>query len=143
MSFNRSAVQFIRIPGAAALFNWRSIMLKFIRTTHDAGGQLRPFPSAAWQFWQEHGQTAGQLLRPETPLTFDEFLLAAAEQAFECITDGPQPTSDAAYLAWCLLRLVEFGMAAVIIDPPTPLESAPSRQLPLEYIIPNRVTAIQ
>jgi hypothetical protein len=117
-------------------------MLKFIRTTHDAGGQLRHFPSAAWQFWQAHGQTAGQLLRPETPLTFDEFLLAAQEQAFECITDGPQPTADAAYLAWCLLRLVEFGMAAVIIGPPTPPESTSPAQLPLAYIIPNRVTVI-
>jgi hypothetical protein len=110
-------------------------MLKFIRTTHDAQGQLHPFPSTAWQFWQEHGQNAGQLLRLETPLTFDEFLLAAEEQAFECITDGPQPTADAAYLAWCLLRLVELGMAAVLIETPTPPEPVPTSQLPLAYLI--------
>ena len=117
-------------------------MLKFIRTTHDVQGQLRHFPPPAWQFWQEHGHVAGQLLRSEEAMTFEELLLAAEEYTFEYITDGPQPTADEKYLAWCLLRLVDFGMAAVILPSPTPPEPEPASQLPLQYAIPNTVTLI-
>ena len=113
-------------------------MLKFIRTTHDAHGRARQFPEAAWRFWQENGEVVGRLLRPEVALAFDEILVAAEEYAFEYITDGPQPSADEQYLAWCLLRLVEFGMAAVIVVPPTPPELEP--QQPLQYTIPSRVT---
>jgi hypothetical protein len=117
-------------------------MLKFIRTTHDAQGRLRSFPPAAWQFWQEHGHTAGQLLRPEEAMTFAELLITAEEHAFEFITDGPQPTSDAQYLAWCLLRLVDYGMAAAVSTPPTSSDPEPVQQLPLQYTIPTTVTLI-
>lgn len=117
-------------------------MLKFIRTTHDAQGQVRHFPPAAWQFWQEHGHVAGQLLRPEEAMTFAELLITAEEHAFEFIADGPQPTADAQYLAWCLLRLVDYGMAAAVITSPAPPEPEPAEELLLQYAIPNTVTLI-
>ena len=117
-------------------------MLKFIRTTHDSQGRVRHFPPVAWQFWQEHGHTAGQLLRLEEAMTFAELLTEAKEHAFEHITDGPQPTADEKYLAWCLLRLVDYGMAAVILPSPTPPEPEPASLLPLQYAIPTTVTLI-
>ena len=117
-------------------------MLKFIRTTHNAQGRVRHFPPATWQFWQEHGHVAGQLLRPEEAITFAEFLITAEEHAFEFITDGPQPTADAQYLAWCLLELVDYGMAAAVITSPTIPEPEPAEQLPLQYTIPAIVTLI-
>lgn len=115
-------------------------MLKFIRTTHDSHGQPRQFPRAAWQFWQVHGEVVGRLLRAEIALSFDEILTSAEEYAFEYITDGPQPAADEHYLAWCLLRLVEYGMAAVIVTSPTPPELAP--QQPLQYTIPIHVSLL-
>ncbi|MCI0395035.1 MAG: hypothetical protein L0332_34765 [Chloroflexi bacterium] len=93
----------------------------FIRTTHDAHGRPRPFPPTAWAFWfNGGGGLVGQIVRPETPLSFDEIVAACREAAFEYVTDGPQPAAEEGTVALCLVRLLEWGMVTAVPIPPTP-----------------------
>ena len=91
------------------------IQLKFIRTTHDQNGRSRPFPPEAWQFWREHGAPVGDILRPETPLTLAEIITASREYALEYPESGVYANLTDEYVVWCLLKLCEAGMAAVVI----------------------------
>ena len=89
--------------------------LKFIRTTHDQNGRCRPFPPEAWQFWREHGAAVGVILRPESPLTLAEIVTASREYALEYPESGAHADLTEGHVAWCLLKLCETGMAAVVI----------------------------
>lgn len=83
--------------------------IRFIRTTHQ-NGHFRLFPPEALQFWREHGSLVGQVLRPESALTFAE--LAAACQ--ENVTADFSLPLDETYIAWVLIKLLEYGMAATV-----------------------------
>jgi len=93
--------------------------LRFVRTTH-LNGQMRSFPRQAWQFWYSTGGVVGELVRPETPMTLAEIAAACQEAAFDTIADGPHPETDEAYVAWCLLKLSEYGMVAPVFVTPRP-----------------------
>lgn len=97
-------------------------MIRFIRTTHHHG-RPRSFPVEARQFWQEHGAIVGEVLRPETPLTFAEVVTATREYALETPENGLYWTLTEEQIAWCLLKLLEHGLAAV--HPP----SSPTRSI--------------
>jgi hypothetical protein len=104
----------------------------FIRNTHDRNGRVRVLTPAAWQFWQEHGHMVGSALRLETPLPLPAIVEACLELAEEQADCGPFPEENEQYVAWCLLKLVEHDLAAIVI-PDTPITPQPiySIQLPL------------
>ncbi|MBP8003240.1 MAG: hypothetical protein KA314_26270 [Chloroflexi bacterium] len=92
--------------------------LRFARTTH-INGRMRSFPRQAWQFWYSTGGIVGEIVRPETSMTLAEIAAACQEAAFDTIADGPHPETDEAYVAWCLLKLSEYGMVAPVLTPTT------------------------
>lgn len=92
--------------------------LRFVRTTH-VNGQMCSFPREAWQFWYSTGGIVGELVRPETPMTLAEIAAACQEAAFDTISDGPHPETNEAYVAWCLVKLIEYGMVALVLMPTT------------------------
>ncbi len=87
----------------------------FVRMTHE-NGRCRSFPPEAMQFWREYGAAVGEVLRIETPLTFAELVAASREYALEYPESGLYLMLDEAHIAWCLIRLLEFGMAGVAIE---------------------------
>ena len=90
--------------------------LKFIRTTHDDNGRCRSFQPDAWQFWREHGAAVGGALRAESSLTLMEIVLACRDHALEYPESGIYAALTEEYVAWCLLKLCEYGMAAAVIE---------------------------
>ena len=113
----------------------------FIRNTHDRNGRMRLLTPRAWQFWQQQGHIVGSILRPETPLPLPAIVEACLEQAEEQADSGPHPEENEQYVAWCLLKLVEHNLAAIII-PDNPLSPQPiySVQLPLARLTDRQVS---
>ena len=93
--------------------------VKFIRTTHE-DGRCRSFPAEAWEFWREHGAIVGEMLRPETPLTFAEIVTVSREAALEYPETGLFLILDEKHITWCLIKLLEYGMAGVVTVPSGP-----------------------
>ena len=89
--------------------------VKFIRTTHE-NGRFRSFSPEAWQFWWDHGALIGDVLRTESPLTLAEIVIASREYALEYPESGSYTRLTEEYVAWCLLKLCEVGMAAAVIE---------------------------
>jgi hypothetical protein len=89
--------------------------IQFIRVTHHEGCH-RSFSDEAMQFWREHGAIVGETLRPECPMTFAEIVVACQEFAHEYPETVPSPPLDEVYIAWCLIKLVEYGMVRVITE---------------------------
>ena len=56
----------------------------------------------------------GEVLRPETPLTFAEIVTAVREYALEDPATGLYETLTPEHIAWCLIHLLEHGMAGVV-----------------------------
>lgn len=90
--------------------------LKFVRMTHDQNGRCRSFSPEAWQFWWNHGALIGDVLRAESPLTLAEIVTASREYALEYPESGSYSALTEEYVAWCLLKLCEVGMAAPVIE---------------------------
>lgn len=86
---------------------------RFIRTTHK-NGQFHSFPPEAHQFWREHGVIVGQVLRPECALTFAELAAACQEHALEQLLPNTRLPLDEQYLAWVLVKLLEYGLAETV-----------------------------
>ena len=93
--------------------------LRFVRTTH-INGQMRSFPRQAWQFWYSTGGIVGEMVRPEAPMTLAEIAAACQESAFDTIADGDHPETNEAFVAWCLVKLMEYGMVAPVLTPALP-----------------------
>jgi hypothetical protein len=104
----------------------------FIRNTHDLNGRARPLSPEAWQFWQLQGGVVGSILRPETPLPLPAIVEACLELAEEQADCAPFPEENEQYVAWCLLKLVEHDLAAIVL-PTTRLTPQPiySIELPM------------
>ncbi len=83
-------------------------------------GRCQPFPAEAWEFWRKHGAVVGEVLRLETPLTFAEIATVSREVALEYPESGLFLSLDEEYVAWCLIRLLEYGMAGVVAEPVSP-----------------------
>lgn len=96
--------------------------VKFVRTTHE-DGRCRSFPPEAWEFWREHGTAVGEVLRLETPLTFAEIVTVSREVALEYPESGLFLTLDKEHVAWCLIKLLEYGMAGVVAEPVGPAKA--------------------
>ena len=96
----------------------------FIRNTHDRNGRMRLLTPRAWQFWQQQGHIVGSILRPETPLPLSAIVEACLELAEEQADCGPFPEENEQYVAWCLLKLVEHDLAAIVL-PTAPLTPRP------------------
>ena len=106
--------------------------VQFIRTTHDQNGRWLTFPPAATVFWQQHGGVIGIQLRHEQPLTLAQLLIGCNEYADEHITDGDHPERQRGYVAWVLVHLLQWGMAATA----TPSRSQPVMGLNWEVVYP-------
>jgi hypothetical protein len=104
----------------------------FIRNTHDRNGRARPLTSEAWQFWQLQGSVVGSTLRHETPLPLSAIVEACLDLAEEHADCGPFPEENEQFVAWCLLKLVEYDLAAIVL-PTTSLAPRPiySIELPM------------
>ena len=85
---------------------------KFIRTTHE-NSRFRPYSIEAYQFWADHGWLVGEVLRQEQGMRFEEIVQASTELLHEHPEIEPIKISEK-HLAWCLVKLLEFGMAATI-----------------------------
>ena len=107
----------------------------FIRNTHDQNGCARTLTPQAWQFWQQQGHIVGSVLRPETPLPLPDIFEACLELAEEQADCGPFREENEQYVAWCLLKLVELDLAAIVLPTvlltPQPIYSI---QLPLAQL---------
>lgn len=88
--------------------------VQFMRTTHE-DGRFRSFSVEAMQFWREHGAIVGDVLRIEEAITFAEIVVASREHAFEYPESERYLALDEPYIAWCLIRLLEFGMAELVL----------------------------
>jgi hypothetical protein len=88
--------------------------IRFIRTTH-SNGRFRSFIPEAMRFWNGHGAIVGETLRQECPLTFAELVTACQEYVLEDPRPGLLPFLDEAHIAWCLIGLLEFGMAGPVL----------------------------
>jgi hypothetical protein len=104
----------------------------FIRNTHDRNGRARPLSPEAWQFWQLQGGVVGSVLRHETPLPLSAIVEACLELAEEQADSGPHPEENEQYVAWCLLKLVEHDLAAIVI-PEAPLTPQPIYNISLPW----------
>jgi hypothetical protein len=93
------------------------MIIKFLRNTH-TNGRYRSFPPEARQFWRESADIVGTVLCPVTPMTLAEVVEECRSFAAEYPEDGPYREMDEQYVAWCLVKLVEFDMAAVVLDKP-------------------------
>jgi hypothetical protein len=124
------------VDQATFIINWRYPMPTcYIRSTHDENGRFRPFPTAALTFWCQRGQVIGSLLRSETPLTFAEIYEAYEEAIAEQIVTCPESELLTINfnvilcerdIAWCLIKLLEHGLATAVatsLTPPTALRS--------------------
>jgi hypothetical protein len=88
--------------------------IRFIRTTHH-NGIHRLFSAEALQFWREYGATVGEVLRPETPLTLTEIVTACQEYVLEFPQFTLYPILNEQHIAWCLIKLIEYGMVGVVV----------------------------
>ncbi len=93
--------------------------VKYIRTTHK-NGRFRPFPNEAHQFWREHGWVIGEILRSEQGIAFSEIVLASQEYLLDHPESEPILPVSEAHLAWCLVKLLELGMAGVVAETADP-----------------------
>ena len=59
---------------------------------------------------------SGDVLRAESPLTLAEIVTASREYALEYPDSGSYTRLTEEYVAWCLLKLCEIGMAAAVIE---------------------------
>jgi hypothetical protein len=106
--------------------------MKFLRTIPNNGrfdrlgaGSFRPLAPEARTFWQAHGADIAAVLRPETPLSLAEILEACAEYQLDHPEGGVGV--DEVTVAWVLLRLVECGLAQVVMP------GGACRRLPRQY----------
>ena len=96
--------------------------MKFLRTTPNNGhfdglsaSHFRPLAPEAFAFWQEHGAVIANLLRPETPLPLSAIVEAYADYQLAHPEGGVDLAADDAYVAWVLLKLVEYGLATAVL----------------------------
>jgi hypothetical protein len=93
--------------------------IQFARTTHH-NGRFRSFPPDAMQFWCDHGAIVGEVLRHECPLAFAEIVTACKEYVLEDPRASLLPFLDEAHIAWCLIKLLEFGMIGPVVKESSP-----------------------
>lgn len=87
-------------------------VVRFICTTH-ANGMFRSFPSDALEFWRTQGMIVGEVMRSECAMSFAEIAAACQEAALDAPQDHTHLPLDESYLAWVLVKLLEFGMVEV------------------------------
>lgn len=97
------------------------LQVKYVRTTHE-NGRFGPLPTEAHQFWREHGWVVGEVLRPEQGMTFAEIVSASQEYLLDHLESEMLLPVSEAHLAWCLIKLLEYGMAGVA-EPVSPAKS--------------------
>lgn len=88
--------------------------IQFLRNTHDENGRPRTFPPEAERFWREEAGWVGHLLRHELPLTLGEITAECHCYLMEYPEDGLYVEVDERYVAWCLVKLAEWGMVRVV-----------------------------
>ncbi len=95
------------------------MVVQFIRTTHE-NGRFRHFPPEANRSWRRYGAVVGGLLRLECPIPFADLMAACRDYALEHAENGPLPELHESYVAWVLIRLIEYGMVTAVPVSPTP-----------------------
>ena len=94
--------------------------VKYVRATHE-NGRFRPFPTEAYQFWREQGWIVGEVLRLEQGMTFAEIVSACEEYLLEHPETDMLLSLNEQHLAWCLIRLLDCGMAMPVVTPVNPV----------------------
>ncbi len=89
---------------------------RFIRTTHE-NGTFRSFPPEALEFWRTQGVIVGEVIRPECAMTFAEIAAACQEIALEYPEDQKLLPLGEMYIAWILVKLLEYGMVGMTAGP--------------------------
>lgn len=89
---------------------------RFVRTTHE-NGTFRSFAPEALEFWRTQGVIVGEVIRSECAMTFAEIAAACQEAALDAPQDHTHLPLDESYLAWVLVKLLEFGMVEVVARP--------------------------
>ncbi|MFZ1398767.1 MAG: hypothetical protein WAS33_17810, partial [Candidatus Promineifilaceae bacterium] len=74
-----------------------------------------PVPTESYQFWHAHGWIVGEVLRLEQGMTFAEIISACEEYLLEYPESSMLLSLNEQYLAWCLLKLLDYGMAVPIV----------------------------
>lgn len=90
--------------------------VRYVRTTHE-NGRFLPFPTQAYQFWREYGWIVGEVLRLEQGMTFAEIVVACEEYLLEHPESALLLPAEEPHFAWCLIKLLELGMARVVTEP--------------------------
>lgn len=93
--------------------------VKYVRATHE-NGRFRPFPNEAYQFWREQGWIVGEVLRLEQGMTFAEIVSACEEYLLEHPESGMLLSLNEQHLAWCLIKLLDYGMVVPVVTTATP-----------------------
>ena len=69
----------------------------------------------AGHFHQRLGSFGVNMVRPLVN-SFAEIVTASREYALEYLESSHCLTLDEAHIAWCLIRLLEYGMAGVVAE---------------------------
>lgn len=96
--------------------------VKYVRTTHE-NGRFCPFPTEAHQFWRDHGWVVGEILRLEQGMAFSEIVLASQEYLLAHPESEILLPVRETHLAWCLVKLLEYGMVGVVAEPVQPTKA--------------------
>ena len=89
---------------------------RFVRTTHE-NGTFRSFAPEALEFWRTQGVIVGEVIRSECAMTFAEIAAACQEMTLEHPEDHTHLPLDEMYIAWILVRLLEYGMVGMSAGP--------------------------
>lgn len=86
--------------------------IKFIRAVVEADGSTRIHPMEAYLFLLHHGWLVADVMRYEEGMTFNEIVQASFELLEEYPSRFPSNVQEP-YIAWCLIKLMEFGMVEI------------------------------
>lgn len=87
--------------------------IRFLRHTHE-NGRHRQFPPEAEAFWWQQGGLVGHMLRHELPMTLAEITAECQCYQREYSEEVPEKEVDEQHVAWCLVKLAEWGMARIV-----------------------------
>ena len=88
--------------------------VRFLRTTHDEQGHRHHFPAEAEQYWQQHANVIGDVLRLEAAMTLPEIVSECVTYALAYPEGMPYAEADGAYVVQVLVCLCQWGMVRLI-----------------------------
>lgn len=86
--------------------------VKFIRAIYEGEGNSLVRPVKVYHFLTHHGWLVTDVMRYEEGMTFSEIVQACFELLEEYPSRYPENVEEP-YIAWCLIKLIEFGMVEI------------------------------